>query len=69
MTYQGVNTVLFGNITNGQQNKKGKKSAETYYNISNQDLIKQVFSNHRDEKTVLIVDASCAHLQKKIKML
>lgn len=67
MTYQGVNTVLFGNITNGQQNKKGKKSAETYYNISNQDLIKQVFSNHRDEKTVLIVDASCAHLQKKNK--
>jgi hypothetical protein len=64
MTYQGENTALFGDIENGQQNKKGKKIAETHHHISNQELIKQVISTYPDVKNILIIDASCAHLQK-----
>ena len=67
MTYQGENTALFGvteDQQKGQQNNKRKQRTETRYNISNQDLIKQVISTHPDVKNILIIDASCAHLQK-----
>jgi hypothetical protein len=62
-TYQGKNTVLFGDIENGKKSK-GKKSTETHYNKSNQDLINEVILEHSSVKNILIVDASCAHLQK-----
>jgi hypothetical protein len=64
MTYQDKNTVIFGDIENGKKGKKGKKSSETHYNISNKDLIKKVILKHSREKNILLVDASCAHLQK-----